>query len=181
MMQAAEEAIPARSRARLRALREAGDPALAPLWIEALPPEEALPELFGRTEPLCRLQRARMLLCAGAAGKARDILEGLEGLPAGLATIRSELLAEAATAPEHAAGEPEVETLASRTLAELHALQGDRETASDLYRQLLAREPGNAELRERLRELTGARRARPEAALEEWLDRVRQWRSVRGV
>lgn len=166
---------------RLRDLRESGDSAFAPLWIEALPPEEALPELFGRTEPLCRLQRARLLLRAGGAGKARDILEGLEGLPPGLEAIRGELLAETASAPAEAEEDRGSESLASRTLAELHALQGDRETAAALYRELLAREPGNEELRGRLRELTGARRAPPEAALEEWLERVRQWRSVRGV
>ncbi|MEW6488960.1 MAG: tetratricopeptide repeat protein [Thermodesulfobacteriota bacterium] len=166
---------------RLRDLRESGDSALAPLWIEALPPEEALPELFGRTEPLCRLQRARLLLRAGGAGKARDILESVEALPPGLEAIRAELLAEATSAPAEVEEGRGSESLASRTLAELHALQGDRETAAALYRELLAREPGDEELRERLRELTGARRARPEAALEEWLERVRQWRSVRGV
>jgi hypothetical protein len=165
---------------RLRDLRASGDPALAPLWIEALPPEEALPELFGRTEPLCRLQRARLLLKAGGTGKARDILEGLSGLPPGLEAIRAELLAETAAAPREDEEGRQGEPLASRTLAELHALQGDRETATALYRELLAREPGNEELRARLRELTGARRPRPEAALEEWLERVRQWRSVRG-
>lgn len=169
--------MPGATAQRLAVLRQGGDPALAPLWIEALPPEEALPELFGRTEPLCRLQRARLLLQAGGRRKAREILEDLQGLPAGLEAIRSELLAKAVSA----CGWAEEETLASRTLAELHALQGDRETAAALYRELLAQKPGDGELRRRLRELAGAPGARPEAALEQWLERVRRWRRVRGV
>lgn len=76
--------------ARLSALRR-GSPACAPLWIEALPAEQALVELEGREGPVFGLQRARFLAELGRAGEASDLLSGLGDLPAGLAAVRDRL------------------------------------------------------------------------------------------
>ncbi|MFU8856399.1 MAG: tetratricopeptide repeat protein, partial [Deferrisomatales bacterium] len=149
-----------------------------PLWIEALPLEEALPELFGRHEPLCRLQRARLLLLGGRPKAARDILEGLEELPAGLEAIRRELLDEAAVQAEEGGPEPDDGGLASPTLAELHAAQGDRATAAAIYRELVSRDPEDEEAHRRLRELGRTESRDPAARLEQWLGRVRRWRDA---
>ncbi len=187
---------------RLAALRASGLPALAPLWIETLPPEEALPELFGRHEPLCRLQRARLLLLGGRPKAAREILEALKELPRGLAALREELLDEASVKEEEAGPGPEGEGLSSRTLAELHAAQGDRETAAAIYRELAARDPDDEAAAVRLRELAGSvpfgsrelpgvpelpelgegsELSEASVRLEEWLARVRRWRALDGV
>lgn len=181
---------------RLASFRASGRPALAPLWIEPLPVEEALPELFGRHEPLCRLQRARLLLLGGRPKAAREILEALKELPRGLAALREELLDEASAKEEEAGPGPEGEGFASRTLAELHAAQGDRETAAAIYRELAARDPDDEAAAVRLRELAGSVPSgspelpesgegseHPEASvrLEEWLARVRRWRALGGV
>ncbi|GAB4267230.1 MAG: hypothetical protein Kow0092_20480 [Deferrisomatales bacterium] len=168
-------------RARLAALGDGGPPALFALWAETLGADEALERLADREDPLSRLQRARRLLELGRAGEARGLLQGLAGLPPGLSRLRGELLAAAGGEP--ASGETGHEAssgLATPTLAELYAAQGDVEAAVATYREVLAREPGNERARGRLRELLGEG-PDPLAALEQWLACVRRWREVLGV
>ncbi len=167
---------------RLAELRGLGHDALAPLWIETLPPEEALGELRGREGPLLRLQEARFLKLLGREDEARAVLEGLGSLPPGLEEIRRELLAAPVEEPPRPAG-GEPRPIATKTLAELYASQGDVDAAVATYREVLARDPDDGEARERLRQLLGRERAGgdPVAALTRWLERVRAWRRVRGV
>ena len=168
---------------RLADLRGLGCDAVAPLWIETLPPEEALEELRGREGPLSRLQEARFLRLLGREEEARAVLEGLGDLPPGLEGIRRELLEPVPEEPSRPdRGEPR--PIATRTLAELYASQGDVDAAVATYREVLARDPGDEEARERLRQLLAREEAAggdPTAALTRWLERVRAWRRVLGV
>ncbi len=165
---------------RLERLRSAGGEPLAPLWIEALPPDEALAELKGREGAVFRLQEARFLRLLGRAEEAHGILESLDALPPGLARLRDRLLPGAGAdrpGPEPPAPEPP----ASRKLAELYAAQGDREAAAEVYRRLLEQNPGDEAARARLRELEEEPAEPAVAVLQAWLDRVRQWRRALGV
>ncbi|GAB4270079.1 tetratricopeptide repeat protein [Deferrisoma sp.] len=161
-----------------------GNASLAPLWIETLPPEEALGELRGREGPVFRIQEARFLGLLGRADEAREILAGLGELPRGLALLRDAVAADLGE-EKTSAGEPESEAapISSKTLAEIYARQGDVDAAVAMYREVLARNPDDVEARERLRELLGQapRPAGPVARLEAWLGRVRAWRRVLGV
>ncbi|GAB6062615.1 tetratricopeptide repeat protein [Deferrisoma palaeochoriense] len=171
---------------RLRRFREEGGEPLVPIWIETLPPEEALVELRGREGPVFRIQEARFLGLLGRADEAREVLAGLGELPRGLALLRDAVAAELGEAkPRTEEPEPEAAPIASKTLAEIYARQGDVDGAVAMYREVLARNPDDVEARERLRELLG-REARPAEAglaarLEAWLGRVRAWRRVLGV
>ncbi len=175
---------------RLSRFREEGWEPLAPLWIEPLPPEEALEELRGREGAVFRIQEARFLGMLGRSREARAVLEGLGGpLPPGLAVLRravaAELGDEVAEAQEEACDEAEEPPMASKTLAEIHARQGDVEGAVAIYREVLARDPDDVEARERLRQLLGTAEEPPPSGaagrLAEWLERVRAWRRVLGV
>jgi hypothetical protein len=66
-----------------------------------------------------------------------------------------ETVFEEATGPEQATGPEEATTppLASSTLAELYYRQGLADRAIDVYRQLLAEEPGNDKVRDRLAQI----------------------------
>lgn len=169
---------------RLAGLRERGREELAALWIEALAPQEALAELFGRRDDLSLLQKARFLLDLGRHEDAREVLGEVAAALPGLRRIRDELVA-ASAAPQGALEPPDAEeepALASPTLAELHAEQGDEGAAIAIYREILARNPQDHGARRRLTELLGARRPRREApALHAWLARVRHWRGELGV
>ena len=165
---------------RLDRIRGSSAEALAPLWIEALPPEEALAELKSREGPVFRLQEARFLQLLGRADEARRTLESLEALPPGLARLRDRLLSGTGAdrpKPEPLGPEPP----ASRKLAELYASQGDRAAAADVYRRFLDQHPGHEAARARLRELEEGPVEPALAALQAWLGRVRQWRRVLGV
>ena len=174
---------------RLDALRRGGDSTTAPLWIEALPADEALAELRRREGSVFRIQEARVLLDMGRDGDARSVLEGQADLPLGLAAVRDLLRQRLsgtdrqslrpASAGERSAGEPRVEAgdgLTSVTLAELYATQGEVGAALAVYERLLAAAPNNESLRRKVRELRGERAAGAETALSEWLERVRGWR-----
>ncbi len=63
--------------------------------------------------------------------------------------------APAASPSPPAEGAPGDESLASATLAELYFTQGMTQRAVEVYRQVLAREPGNPQARARLAELEG--------------------------
>ncbi len=170
-------------RERLDHLRGLGHDAVAPLWIETLPPHEALEELRGREGPLVRLQEARFLRLLGREDEARAVLEGLGSLPPGLEEIRRELL-EAGGEQGPGPAEGESRPIATKTLAELYASQGDVDAAVATYREVLARDPGDEEARERLRQLLGREERAgggQEAALTRWLERVRAWRRALGV
>ena len=82
---------------RLSVLRDRGSLSVAPLWIESLDPAEGLREARGREGPLFRLQEARCLAALGRAAEAREVLDALESLPAGLADIRFEFLGNLGT------------------------------------------------------------------------------------
>ncbi len=170
---------------RLDHLRGLGHDTVAPLWIETLPPHEALEELRGREGPLVRLQEARFLRLVGREDEARAVLEGLGSLPPGLEEIRRELLAADPEGPrDPEAGEAPPRPIATKTLAELYASQGDVDAAVATYREVLARDPGDEEARERLRQLLGREERAggdPAAALARWLERVRAWRRALGV
>ncbi len=164
-------------RERLERLKRSGGDVLAPLWIETLPPEQALAELKGREGAVFRLQEARFLQLLGRADEARRTLESLEALPPGLARVRDRLRSGTDAGPQR----PEVpapELPVSRKLAELYASQGDRAAAADVYRRLLEQNPGDEPARARLRELEGEPAV---AALQAWLERVREWRRALGV
>jgi len=166
---------------RLSALSRHPEPFVRALWIETLAPEEALSELFGRSDGLSLLQKARFLLELGRAEDAEQVLGDLEDLPAGLAALREEILTglQGPADVPPAADMPGV--LASATLAALHARQGDREAAIAMFRAVLARDPNDAQARDGLRELTGVERGGPDQALGAWLQRVRHWRTEHGV
>jgi len=174
-------------RARFEKIREEGCEPLAPLWIETLPAEEALEDLRGRQGAVFRIQEARFLGMLGRVDEAQAVLGALGELPAGLGRLREavarELGADATAAP--AAPEGGEPPMASKTLAEIHARQGDVEGAVAIYREVLARDPDDVEARERLRQLLGpAEEHRPTGTagrLAEWLERVRAWRRVLGV
>ena len=76
---------------RLRSLRKGGAEALAPLWIEQLPAEEALNEVRGREGPLFRLQEVRFLVDLGRTDEAHTVLRSLTELSRGLARVRDAL------------------------------------------------------------------------------------------
>lgn len=79
---------------RLDALRRSAQ-SPSPLWIEFMPPAEALIELQGHEGPLAHLQRARLLRTAGQTAAATAQLEALPAnLPQGLAVCRDELRTE---------------------------------------------------------------------------------------
>lgn len=167
--------------ARLGAL--AGREAIAPLWIESLEPERALGELAAREGPLFRLQEAHFLLESGRVDEASGVVAALRDLPAGLAALRDELVARvgrgAPPRPEPARGA--ASGLATVTLAELYARQGDVEAAIATYQRVLTVDPSDRRARQGLDELTGRRPAGPApSALERWLERVRGWRRARG-
>ncbi|WP_025323250.1 tetratricopeptide repeat protein [Deferrisoma camini] len=172
---------------RLSRFREEGREPLAPLWIEALPPEEALEELRGREGAVFRIQEARFLGMLGRVGEAQAVLGGLGELPAGLGRLREAVARELGPDATEAQAAPEDETppMASKTLAEIHARQGDVEGAVAIYREVLARDPDDVEARERLRQLLGTAEEPPPSGaagrLAEWLERVRAWRRVLGV
>jgi tetratricopeptide (TPR) repeat protein len=160
---------------RLTELRARGDASAAALWFETLPAEAALAELFGRRDDLSLLQKARFLLRLGRDRDAAEVLGELGDLPPGLSGVREEL--ESALRGKVAVentGEPP--GLASLTLAELHASQGDRDAAIALCRAVLERDPADAQARSRLRELLEPGRVDPAEALGHWLERVRRWR-----
>jgi hypothetical protein len=69
-----------------------------------------------------------------------------------------ETVFEEAPGPEEATTPP----LASSTLAELYYRQGLADRAIDVYRQLLAEEPGNDKVRERLKQIEAAGQASPQ-------------------
>ncbi|NTU59562.1 MAG: hypothetical protein HGA98_00710 [Deltaproteobacteria bacterium] len=94
---------------RLRALRKNGLEALAPLWVEQLPPGEALDELRGREGAVFRLQEARFLLDSGRAPEALDVLAAQADWPPGLAAIRDELTTRARELSPASADAPAVE------------------------------------------------------------------------
>jgi len=165
---------------RLSALAEREHPALRALWIDTLPPQEALAELFGRQDDLSLLQKARFLLDLGRGGDAAEVLRELGDLPAGLAGLRQELVDALEGAETEPAGE-EPPDLASPTLAELHASQGDQEAAIAMYREVLGRDPSDAQARRRLRQLTGPWPIGSAEVLGDWLERVRRWRSQHGA
>lgn len=79
--------------ARLALLRERGDDRVAPLWLDALPPEQGLREVRGRAGLICRLQEADFLATLGRAREAGELLRSLSALPAGLGGVRDRLLA----------------------------------------------------------------------------------------
>ncbi len=173
-------------RERLEELRERGDPELAPLWIEALEPRRAQKEVLDRDGEVFRLQEAHILIELGRREEARQLLGGLRDLPGGLAVVRADLLkavSETAAEPE-GQGPPGQESLATKTLAELYAAQGNLEESLAIYREVLAREPGDEEARRRIGELSGQEEMKPEGEgagpqLEQWLERIRSWRKVR--
>jgi hypothetical protein len=76
--------------------------------------------------------------------------------PEALAALETVL--EAAASPEEATTPP----LASSTLAELYYRQGLTDRAIDVYRQLLAAEPGNDKVRDRLAQLEAGGQASPQ-------------------
>ncbi len=160
---------------RFAALRARGAP---PLWSEALPLEESLREVRGRVGPIFRLQEAHVLLELGRVAEARRVLGTLGELPGGLSSLRDELLGRCGSAP---AARPEPRSLASRTLAELYAGQGDSQGAAEVYGELLTRDPGDRGARQRRDELLGRGAPSGVAALEQWLGRVRGWRRALGV
>ncbi|NOY44782.1 MAG: tetratricopeptide repeat protein [Deltaproteobacteria bacterium] len=172
---------------RLSRFREEGCEALAPLWIEPLPPEEALEALRGREGAVFRIQEARFLGVLGRVDEAQAVLGALGELPAGLGRLREAVARELGAQASAAQAGPEDEKppMASKTLAEIHARQGDVEGAVAIYREVLARDPDDVEARERLRQLLGTtEEPRPTGAvgrLAEWLERVRAWRRVLGV
>jgi len=170
---------------RLQALVDGGSHGWArALWIETLSPQEALAELFGRRDDLSLLQRARFLLDLSRHDDAREVLSEVQGASPGLQEVRDEFLsALAATVEEpEAQGDEGEPALVSRTLAELHARQGDVEAAVEIYRGIVAQDPEDRGARQRLRELLGAEQPqRPEEALATWLGRVRRWRGELGV
>ncbi len=167
-------------RERLEWLKRSGEAPLAPLWIEALPPEEALAELRGRDGAVFRLQEARFLQRLGRAEEATRILESLEALPPGLSRVRERLLSGGG-AHTPTAGAPGPEPPVSRKLAELYAAQGDRAAAADVYRRLLEQDPGDEDARARLAALGEHPEDAALVALQAWLERVRQWRRALGV
>jgi hypothetical protein len=155
-----------------------------PLWIEALPPEEALAEVRNRRGPIFRVQEARFLIDAGQGEAAREVLDRLPGLPRGLQRLRDGLGEgfETQTVPLGAEPEPEApHPIASKTLAELHASQGDVKAAIAMYREILDRDPADEGARDQLRELMGGKQERVEVVLSQWLQRVRLWRRALGV
>jgi hypothetical protein len=177
-------------RERLEEVRCAGDPALAPLWIEVWPADAALGELETREGAIFRLQEARILMGIGRPEEAQAVLEGIDSVPPGLAPVQEGLLAELAglctdSRPggrsDGAVSEDADDGLASVTLAELYATQGEVGAALAVYKKLLAAAPGNESLRRKVRALQGEKASETEAALIEWLDRVRGWRRVLGV
>ncbi|MHB8765524.1 MAG: tetratricopeptide repeat protein [Deferrisomatales bacterium] len=172
---------PGELNARLAAL--GGREATAPLWIESLEPERALGELAAREGPLFRLQEAHFLLAGGRVDEASAVLAGLRDLPAGLAALRGELVARAGrdARPRAEPSRGAAPGLATVTLAELYARQGDVAAAIATYEAVLAIDPSDRRARQGLDELTGRGPAGPaRSALERWLERVRGWRRARG-
>jgi hypothetical protein len=196
------------SRERLAVLRAKDHDVLAPFWIESLPAAEAVIELHSRPGGIYRLQEARFLLTLDRIGEARMVLGELADLPPGLASIRNVLLEELRrkgagiqpnSRPTGRSGSVAPGTadtgLASITLAELYATQGEVGAALAVYERLLAAAPHNESLRRRVDDLQTGRlsRASPrptvslaeaehgEPALLEWLDRVMDWRRALGV
>jgi len=162
--------------------------ALAPLWIETLPPEEALEELKGRQGEVFRIQEVRFLADLGRMDEARQILEQLSSLPFGLAEIKAGLLAELSAAEQGATAvveksdaEAPAESAASKTLAELYASQGNAQEAISTYRALLADNPEDDSIRRRIAELSGKSVLSVEELLADWLANVRAWRQTLGV
>lgn len=169
---------------RLSELRERGGPGPSSLWIEALPPDEALGELCGREGGLFRLQEAFFLIQVGRQEEARDILKSLAELPPGLKPARDDLLAR--VEPTKARVESKEEgalagEIATKTLAELYVSQGDTESAVATYREVLNREPGDDEARARLRQLLENQPPTEAISLPEMLEHVRLWRRALGV
>lgn len=76
---------------RLRALRQRGKEALAPLWIEQLSPEEALAELKARPGAIFRLLEAKSLQELGHLEESEEVLRQLGDLPPGLHLLFDEL------------------------------------------------------------------------------------------
>lgn len=186
---------------RLSALRSEGGRSLAPLWIETLSAEEALEELAPRQGAVYRLQEARVLGTLGRTDEAHSVISELEELPPGLRSVRDGLalqLAQGKGDRSAASGTgAETEGLASITLAELYATQGEEGAALAVYERLLAAAPNNASLQRRVEDLRAGRRtkasapASPESrkllggaevrVLEAWLAQVRGWRRTLGV
>lgn len=169
-------------RERLEEIRARGDPELSPLWIEGLDARRAHKEVLDRDGAVFRLQEARILGELGRREEARQILTGLQELPGGLADVRADLLRGLGEAgPEPDALDMGPASLASKTLAELYAAQGNLEEALAIYRDVVGREPGDEKARRRARELSGHGEAELEpegltSELEHWLGRVRAWR-----
>jgi hypothetical protein len=97
------------SSAAARRLRDLGAeaPVVAPLWIETLPPEEALAAARAREGAVFRLQEADALLALGRSADAAAMLAGLGPLPQGLSALRERLSDRAgpvASAPPPPAG-----------------------------------------------------------------------------
>lgn len=166
-------------------------PTLASLWIETLPPDEALLELKDRQGEVFRVQEAKFLADLGRFSEASDVLDALGLLPHGLAEIKAELLAEfsAVSSPEAAVeavaelsgAAPAKKAMASKTLAELYASQGDVAAAVSTYREVLANFPEDLSARKRIEELAGRGVSSVEALLTGWLANVRAWRKALGV
>ena len=76
---------------RLAALSQRGSPACVALWVERQGADAAVETLAGRTDPLSRLQYARLLVAGNQPGHVARVLGSLAGLPAGLAAFRAEL------------------------------------------------------------------------------------------
>jgi hypothetical protein len=168
---------------RLAALRSSGRPELAPLWIEHLLRDDALAELAGREGAVFRLQESWFLLEAGQADDGRAVLDLLADLPPGLEDLKRELLGRVDTRELAVVQQPDVAPagMASKTLAELYASQGDLGTAISIYRELVNRDPADSGAKERLQKLLGEESSGVEGLLLDWLDRVRLWRGALGV
>lgn len=137
---------------RLRSLRQGRDDALAPLWIEQLPAEEALAELRGRRGPLVRLQEIQFLLQQQRQSEALALAGSLGELPRGLASLCTELTGRIARLAESATV-PLVLTPAAAALADPSPPAPREATARDAFLSL-------------------------ESALVDWLSAVRNWRRV---
>jgi hypothetical protein len=131
------------------------------------------------------VQEARILIDAGNGEAAREVLDRLPGLPSGLQRLRDRLVEGFETGAASLGAEPDPDAvphaIASKTLAELHASQGDVKAAITMYREILDRDPADEGARYRLRELMGGKQERVELVLSQWLQRVRLWRRALGV
>ena len=127
------------ARAHLDALVEGRDVAKqpqapAPAAAEAAPPSFSLPFLEGLTSPASPAERAPEPVAPPAPAPA----------------------ASPAPEPARAAAPDASSAFVTETMAELYIKQGHREQALDVYRQLVQRNPGDAALAGRLRELEAA-------------------------